>query len=77
MAVGRFDFINLDGPRLAAWLDRPPGEPVAYALFAHRFTCRKVNLAASPIAHALASRGADFSSPLPISWDRPAGRRHC
>ena len=49
MAVGRFAFPNPDGLRLAALLDRPPGEPVAYALFAHRFTCGKDNLAASLI----------------------------
>src|SRR5215831_18622576 len=57
MALERFDFPNPDGLRLAALLDRPLGEPVAYALFAHCFTCGKDNLAACRIAHALASHG--------------------
>jgi len=57
MALERFDFPNPDGLRLAALLDRPLGEPVAYALFAHCFTCGKDNLAAGRIAHALASHG--------------------
>jgi hypothetical protein len=39
------------GLRLAAVLDRPPGEPVAYAPFAHCFTCGKDNLAVSRIAY--------------------------
>jgi uncharacterized OsmC-like protein/alpha/beta superfamily hydrolase len=57
MALERFDFPNRDGLRLAAVLDRPHGEPVAYALFAHCFTCGKDNLAASRIAQALGERG--------------------
>ena len=54
MALDRFDFLNAGGQRLAAVLDSPPGEPAAFALFAHCFTCGKDNLAASRIAHALA-----------------------
>ena len=57
MAVERFDFPNRDGLRLAAVLDRPPGEPIAFALFAHCFSCGKNNLAASRIAQALVERG--------------------
>ena len=57
MALERFDFPNPNGQRLAALLDRPPGEPTAYALFAHCFTCGKDNLAASRIAQALGTRG--------------------
>jgi putative redox protein len=57
MALERFDFQNPNGQRLAALLDRPPGEPTAYALFAHCFTCGKDNLAASRIAQALGTRG--------------------
>jgi uncharacterized OsmC-like protein/alpha/beta superfamily hydrolase len=57
MALERFDFPNRDGLRLAALLDRPSGEPVAYALFAHCFTCGKDNLAASRIAQALGASG--------------------
>jgi alpha/beta superfamily hydrolase len=57
MALERFDFPNPNGQRLAALLDRPPGEPTAYALFAHCFTCGKDNLAASRIAQVLGTRG--------------------
>ncbi|HEY1542142.1 MAG TPA: bifunctional alpha/beta hydrolase/OsmC family protein [Xanthobacteraceae bacterium] len=53
----RFDFPNASGQTLAALLERPVGEPVAYALFAHCFTCGKDNLAAKRIAQTLAGRG--------------------
>jgi putative redox protein len=42
---------------LAARLDLPDGEPKAYALFAHCFTCSKDTLAAARISTALAGRG--------------------
>ncbi len=45
------------GDRLAARLDLPEGEPKAYALFAHCFTCTKDIFAASRIAAALAEQG--------------------
>src|SRR5689334_1360768 len=45
------------GGQLAARLDSPPGMPVAYALFAHCFTCSKDTLAASRISAALTARG--------------------
>ena len=45
------------GTMLAARLDMPSGPPVAYALFAHCFTCSKDIYAASRIAGALAQRG--------------------
>jgi len=79
MAVGRFAFPNPDGLRLAALLDRPPGEPVAYALFSHRFTCGKDNLAASLIlihsspAVLASPQMSPILSPLPITCARPAG----
>lgn len=57
MTLARFDFPNSTGQRLAALLDGPPGAPVAYALFAHCFTCGKDNLAAARIAQALGARG--------------------
>jgi alpha/beta superfamily hydrolase len=57
MPIERFDFPNASGLRLAAALDRPSGQPGAYALFAHCFTCGKDNLAAGRIAHALADHG--------------------
>jgi uncharacterized OsmC-like protein/alpha/beta superfamily hydrolase len=57
MRAERFDFPNARGENLAALLHRPEGEPVAFALFAHCFTCGKDNLAAKRIAEALAERG--------------------
>jgi uncharacterized OsmC-like protein/alpha/beta superfamily hydrolase len=57
MRAERFDFPNTAGQTLAALLERPAGEPAAFALFAHCFTCGKDNLAAKRIAEALAERG--------------------
>jgi len=57
MPAERFDFPNARGERLSALLDRPTGKPVAFALFAHCFTCGKDNLAAKRIAEGLTSRG--------------------
>ena len=48
---------NTDGEQIAALLERPPGEPLAYAIFAHCFTCSKDIAAASRISRALAIRG--------------------
>jgi uncharacterized OsmC-like protein/fermentation-respiration switch protein FrsA (DUF1100 family) len=53
----RFQFTGEGGHRLAASLDLPEREPLAYALFAHCFTCGKDVLAAKRIAVALAARG--------------------
>jgi len=57
MRTERFDFPNARGQTLAALLHRPAGEPAAFALFAHCFTCGKDNLAAKRIAETLAERG--------------------
>jgi uncharacterized OsmC-like protein/alpha-beta hydrolase superfamily lysophospholipase len=57
MVPERFDFPNAVGELLAARLERPSQEPVAYALFAYCFTCGKDNLAARRIAEALTARG--------------------
>jgi uncharacterized OsmC-like protein/alpha/beta superfamily hydrolase len=57
MRSERFDFPNARGQTLAALLERPTGEPAAFALFAHCFTCGKDNLAAKRIAQTLAERG--------------------
>src|SRR5882724_4598456 len=57
MASERFDFPNAAGEKLSAVLDRPAGQPVAFALFAHCFTCGKDNLAAKRIADGLTARG--------------------
>ena len=54
----RFDFEGAQGDRLSGRLDTPAnGNPHAYALFAHCFTCSKDIFAASRIASALADRG--------------------
>jgi uncharacterized OsmC-like protein/fermentation-respiration switch protein FrsA (DUF1100 family) len=53
----RFQFEGSEGQQLAAALDLPEGEPIAYALFAHCFTCGKDVLAARRIALALAAKG--------------------
>ena len=50
-------FPSPSGAGLAARLDRPAGEPRAFALFAHCFTCSKDIFAASRISQALAERG--------------------
>jgi uncharacterized OsmC-like protein/fermentation-respiration switch protein FrsA (DUF1100 family) len=57
MPSERFQFTGEGGHQLAAALDLPEHEPLAYALFAHCFTCGKDVLAASRIAAALAAKG--------------------
>src|SRR6202161_1673727 len=57
MPTERFQFTGEGGHQLAAALDTPEREPVAYALFAHCFTCGKDVLAAKRIAVALAAKG--------------------
>src|SRR5246500_1960280 len=57
MPTARFQFEGEGGIQLAAALDLPEGEPNAYALFAHCFTCGKDVLAARRIAMALADKG--------------------
>jgi uncharacterized OsmC-like protein/pimeloyl-ACP methyl ester carboxylesterase len=57
MRSERFTFPNASGEQLAATLDLPLGVPVAYALFAHCFTCGKDVLAAKHIAERLAGAG--------------------
>ncbi len=49
-------FTGAGGETLAARLDLPAGEPAAYALFAHCFTCSKDIFAAQRIAAGLAER---------------------
>jgi uncharacterized OsmC-like protein/pimeloyl-ACP methyl ester carboxylesterase len=53
----RFQFPGSDGQQLAAALELPETPPVAWALFAHCFTCGKDVLAAKRIAVALANKG--------------------
>lgn len=57
MRTERFEFPNAKGDQLAAALDLPLGEPVAFALFAHCFTCGKDILAAKRIAERLSVHG--------------------
>jgi putative redox protein len=57
MPTERFQFTGEGGHQLAASLDLPEREPLAYALFAHCFTCGKDVLAARRIAAALAAKG--------------------
>jgi putative redox protein len=57
MPTERFQFTGEGGHQLAASLDLPDQEPIAYALLAHCFTCGKDVLAAKRIAVALAAKG--------------------
>lgn len=58
MQSDRVEFTNESGHELVAKLDLPvAGEPVAYALFAHCFTCTKNLKAVTRITTALAERG--------------------
>jgi uncharacterized OsmC-like protein/pimeloyl-ACP methyl ester carboxylesterase len=57
MRTERFHFAGSAGQQLAAALDLPEGEPKAYALFAHCFTCSKDVLAARHMAQALSAKG--------------------
>src|SRR5215471_1045433 len=57
MRSERFDFPSAKGERLAAVLDLPLGKPVAFALFAHCFTCSKEIPAARRIAKRLVMDG--------------------
>src|SRR6201986_2138841 len=57
MPTKRFQFTGEGGHQLAAALELPDGEPTAYALFAHCFTCGKDTLAAKRISVALAAKG--------------------
>ncbi|MEJ2375419.1 MAG: alpha/beta fold hydrolase, partial [Pseudolabrys sp.] len=57
MRSERFEFPNAKGEMLAGVIDLPLGEPTAYALFAHCFTCGKDIRAARTIAERLAVHG--------------------
>ena len=53
----RVEFSNQKGLSLAGRLELPPGEPRAFAVFAHCFTCGKDVAAATRISRALAAKG--------------------
>lgn len=57
MRTKQLEFTGHDQSTLAARLDLPTGKPLAYALFAHCFTCSKDSAAARKIAQRLASLG--------------------
>ncbi len=58
MHTKRISFENASGHKLAALLDLPVDDaPIAYALFAHCFTCSKNYKAVAHISRALASEG--------------------
>ena len=53
----KVEFPGASGALLSARLDSPVAPPIAYALFAHCFTCSKDTRAAAYVAAALADRG--------------------
>lgn len=53
----KIEFANADGEKLAGLLELPDAQPLAFALFAHCFTCGKDVAAASRVSRALAARG--------------------
>lgn len=53
----RIFITGCDGQRLAGLLDLPAGEPRAFALLAHCFTCSKDTIAEARIARGLAAAG--------------------
>lgn len=55
--MSKIVFKNKEGQELAANLELPEGKPLAYALFAHCFTCSKDALAAFRISKALTQHG--------------------
>ncbi len=57
MPTQTLSFLSASGVELAARLDLPSGEPRAYAVFAHCFTCSKDSKAATYVSQALALRG--------------------
>ncbi len=57
MATERVTFEGASGATLAGRIERPAGEPVAWALFAHCFTCSKDLKSIRAISRALADRG--------------------
>ncbi len=53
----KIEFLSASGETLVGKLDLPMGRPLAYALWAHCFSCTKDILAASRVADGLTSRG--------------------
>lgn len=57
MKTKTVQFDNGNGLTLTGLIDLPPGKPVAFALFAHCFTCTKNLKSASTISQALTEAG--------------------
>lgn len=57
MASEHVEFPGSQGARLAGRIEAPEGEPAAYALFAHCFTCSKDLKSAGGISRELLARG--------------------
>jgi putative redox protein len=57
MSSQKVSFTGAQGVELAARLDFPLGEPRAFAIFAHCFTCTKDTKAATYVSAALAEQG--------------------
>jgi uncharacterized OsmC-like protein/alpha-beta hydrolase superfamily lysophospholipase len=57
MTTEHFDFPGAEGQILAGRLDLPEGPVLAFALFAHCFTCTKNSVAAARISRALTTKG--------------------
>jgi putative redox protein len=57
VTTDRITFHGASGEELAARIELPAGEPLAWALFAHCFTCSKDLRAAREITRTLAGRG--------------------
>jgi putative redox protein len=57
MSREKVEFSNGRGERLAALLELPDRPPIAFALFAHCFTCGKDIAAAARIARGLTAQG--------------------
>ncbi|MGB5811874.1 MAG: bifunctional alpha/beta hydrolase/OsmC family protein [Polyangiales bacterium] len=57
VAVEEFEFLGSEGQRLVGRIHWPAIEPVAFAVFAHCFTCSKESKAASHVSSALAAQG--------------------
>ena len=57
MAYTKLTFHNQQGQAISGRLDKPDGAPVAYAIFAHCFTCHKNLNAVRHISNALTAAG--------------------
>ena len=78
LAPGKLVFPNAEGIDLAGRLEMPDGEPLAYAIFAHCFTCSKDIAAATRISRGLAKKGLAACRTWPKirnkSWRQPSYR---